>query len=52
MSVDPAIQFPGESREYRLARNQLLEAEIELRRPAVPSRTTTSSRRRPVRAAK
>ena len=32
MSVDPAIQFPGESREYRLARNQLLEAEIELRR--------------------
>src|SRR5215472_12556211 len=32
MSADPAIQFPGESREYRLARNQLLEAEIELRR--------------------
>jgi predicted dithiol-disulfide oxidoreductase (DUF899 family) len=32
MSVEPAIQFPGESREYRLARNQLLEAEIELRR--------------------
>jgi predicted dithiol-disulfide oxidoreductase (DUF899 family) len=32
MSIDPAIQFPGESREYRLARNQLLEAEIELRR--------------------
>ena len=32
MSVDPAIQFPGESREYRLARNQLLQAEIELRR--------------------
>ena len=32
MSVDPAIRFPGESSEYRLARNQLLEAEIELRR--------------------
>jgi predicted dithiol-disulfide oxidoreductase (DUF899 family) len=32
MSVDPAIQFPGESGDYRLARNRLLEAEIELRR--------------------
>jgi predicted dithiol-disulfide oxidoreductase (DUF899 family) len=32
MSVDPAIRFPGESREYRHARNRLLEAEIELRR--------------------
>ena len=32
MSVDPAIQFPGESGEYRLARNRLLAAEIELRR--------------------
>jgi predicted dithiol-disulfide oxidoreductase (DUF899 family) len=32
MSVDPAIQFPGESGEYRLARNRLLEAETELRR--------------------
>ena len=32
MSVDPAIRFPGESDEYRLARNRLLEAEIELRR--------------------
>jgi predicted dithiol-disulfide oxidoreductase (DUF899 family) len=32
MSADPAIQFPGESDDYRLARNQLLEAEIELRR--------------------
>ena len=32
MSVDPAIRFPGESGEYRLARNRLLEAEIELRR--------------------
>jgi predicted dithiol-disulfide oxidoreductase (DUF899 family) len=30
--VDPAIRFPGESGEYRLARNQLLEAETELRR--------------------
>ncbi len=32
VSVDPAIQFPGESSEYRLARNRLLEAEAELRR--------------------
>lgn len=32
VSVDPAIQFPGESTEYRLARNRLLESEIELRR--------------------
>jgi predicted dithiol-disulfide oxidoreductase (DUF899 family) len=32
MSVDPAIQFPGESHAYRLARNQLLAAEIVLRR--------------------
>lgn len=32
MSIDPAIRFPGESSEYRLARNRLLEAEIELRR--------------------
>ena len=32
VSVDPAIQFPGEPSEYRLARDRLLEAEIELRR--------------------
>jgi predicted dithiol-disulfide oxidoreductase (DUF899 family) len=32
MSADPATHFPGESSEYRLARNRLLEAEIELRR--------------------
>jgi predicted dithiol-disulfide oxidoreductase (DUF899 family) len=32
VSVDPAIWFPGESSEYRLARNRLLAAEIELRR--------------------
>lgn len=32
MSVEPAIEFPGESREYRVARNRLLQAEIELRR--------------------
>ena len=32
MSVDPAVRFPGEPADYRLARNQLLEAEIELRR--------------------
>ena len=29
---DPTIKFPGESSEYRRARNQLLEAEDELRR--------------------
>ncbi|MEQ7010846.1 DUF899 family protein [Actinopolymorpha sp. B17G11] len=29
---DPNIQFPGESSEYRRARNQLLESEAELRR--------------------
>jgi predicted dithiol-disulfide oxidoreductase (DUF899 family) len=32
MSVDPDIRFPGESGEYRQARNRLLEAEMELRR--------------------
>jgi len=32
MSADPALTFPGESSEYRLARNRLLEAETELRR--------------------
>ena len=32
VSVDPAVRFPGEPGDYRLARNQLLEAEIELRR--------------------
>jgi predicted dithiol-disulfide oxidoreductase (DUF899 family) len=32
MSIDPDIRFPGESGEYRRERNQLLEAEIELRR--------------------
>ena len=32
MSVDPAARFPGESGEYRLARNRLLAAQIELRR--------------------
>jgi predicted dithiol-disulfide oxidoreductase (DUF899 family) len=31
VSVESAIQFPGESGEYRLARNRLLAAEIELR---------------------
>jgi predicted dithiol-disulfide oxidoreductase (DUF899 family) len=30
--VDPGIGFPGESGEYRQARNRLLEAEVELRR--------------------
>jgi len=65
MSADPAIRFPGESGEYRLARNRLLAAEIELRRtiervaaqrralpPVVLSRTTMFSRRRPIGAAK
>jgi predicted dithiol-disulfide oxidoreductase (DUF899 family) len=32
VSVDPAIEFPGEPADYRLARNQLLATEIELRR--------------------
>jgi predicted dithiol-disulfide oxidoreductase (DUF899 family) len=32
VSVDPAVRFPGESSEYRLARNRLLEAEVDLRR--------------------
>jgi predicted dithiol-disulfide oxidoreductase (DUF899 family) len=32
MAVDPDIRFPGESAEYRSQRNQLLEAEIDLRR--------------------
>jgi predicted dithiol-disulfide oxidoreductase (DUF899 family) len=30
--VDPGITFPGESGEYREARNQLLETEVDLRR--------------------
>jgi predicted dithiol-disulfide oxidoreductase (DUF899 family) len=29
--VDPGIRFPGESEEYRQARNRLLEAEVGLR---------------------
>jgi predicted dithiol-disulfide oxidoreductase (DUF899 family) len=32
VSVDPGIRFPGESGDYRLERNRLLEAESELRR--------------------
>jgi predicted dithiol-disulfide oxidoreductase (DUF899 family) len=32
MTMDPGIRFPGESEEYRRARNRLLEAEAELRR--------------------
>jgi len=32
VSTDSGIQFPGESVEYRLARNELLTSEIELRR--------------------
>ena len=32
MSEDAAIQFPGETTEYRVARDRLLDAEIELRR--------------------
>ena len=30
--LDPNVHFPNESREYRRARNELLEAEAELRR--------------------
>jgi predicted dithiol-disulfide oxidoreductase (DUF899 family) len=30
--LDPNVDFPGESSEYRRARNELLEAEAELRR--------------------
>ena len=32
MSEDAATRFPGESDEYRRARDQLLEDEIKLRR--------------------
>lgn len=32
MSGDPSTRFPGESAAYRVARNSLLEAEVELRR--------------------
>jgi predicted dithiol-disulfide oxidoreductase (DUF899 family) len=32
MSEAPSTRFPGESAEYRLAREQLLDAEVELRR--------------------
>ena len=31
-TMDPGIRFPGESDEYRRARNRLVEAEAELRR--------------------
>jgi len=31
VTVDPGIHFPGESSEYRSARNELLKAEMELR---------------------
>jgi hypothetical protein len=30
--LDPNVHFPGESSEYRRTRNELLEAEAELRR--------------------
>lgn len=32
MSIKSSVQFPGESAAYRQARNELLQAEIELRR--------------------
>src|SRR5262245_48087000 len=32
LTPEPDISFPGESEEYRQARNRLLEAEIEVRR--------------------
>jgi len=42
-----SISFPGESPEYRTARDRLLKQEVELRRAteAVPSWRTMSSRR-------
>ena len=59
------IRFPGESDEYRRARDELLAAEIDLRRrtEAVaakrrnlplggPCRRTTASRRSPTAAAR
>ena len=61
--LDPNVHFPGESNEYRRARNELLEAEAELRRlneqvaaqrralqRAASSRRTTSSSPRPMAA--
>ncbi|HEY2473141.1 MAG TPA: hypothetical protein VGI45_35500 [Terracidiphilus sp.] len=30
--LDPNVRFPGESSEYRRARNELLDAEAELQR--------------------
>ncbi len=41
-SVDPEIRFPGESGEYRRARNRLLASEVELRRML---ETVTAQRR-------
>src|SRR5689334_4268279 len=32
LASEPDIRFPGESDEYRTARNELLDAEVELRR--------------------
>lgn len=46
MAVDPGIRFPGESSEYRSARNDLLEAEIELR--GAIERVAAQRRRLPV----
>jgi len=59
--LDPNVHFPGESSEYRRARNELLEAEAELRRlneqvaasaghsqRAASSGRTTSSSPRPM----
>ena len=57
--LDPNVHFPGKSSEYRRARNELLEAEAELRRSneqvaaqrralqraALSGRTTSSSPR-------
>ena len=61
--LDPNFHFPGESSEYRRARNELLEAEAELRRlneqvaaqshasqRAASSGRTTSSSPRPMAA--
>ena len=61
--LDPDIHFPGESSEYRRARNELLESEGELRRlkeqvaaqrrrsqRVASSERTTSSSPRPMAA--
>jgi predicted dithiol-disulfide oxidoreductase (DUF899 family) len=45
MAITSLVRFPGESAEYRDARDKLLAAEIELR----ARKTTYSSRTQPLR---